>query len=112
MENPIGEAELRVFYVECENNSTVSYGHIDEDFYDALLDMYEYAIETVLDTPKEEQKAFQIRLKAIMDSQPLTSVGDTLLALVMYIIEHSPISNQLNHQCIIHSSLYPVFLEA
>ena len=68
VDNPIGEAELRIFYVECGNNFTLSYGDIDEDFYDALLDMYEYAIETVLETPKEEQKAFQKRLKAIMDS--------------------------------------------
>ena len=68
VDNPVGEAELRIFYVECGNNFTLSYGDIDEDFYDALLDMYEYAIETVLETPKEEQGAFQIRLKAIMDS--------------------------------------------
>jgi len=68
VDNPIGEAELRIFYVECGNNFTLSYGDIDEEFYDALLDMYEYAIETVLETPKEEQGAFQIRLKAIMDS--------------------------------------------
>lgn len=68
VDNPIGEAELRIFYVECGNNFTLSYGDIDEDFYDALLDMYEYAIETVLETPKEEQNAFQERLKAIMES--------------------------------------------
>jgi hypothetical protein len=68
VDNPIGEAELRIFYVECGNNFTLSYGDIDEEFYDALLDMYEYAIETVQETSKEEQKAFQERLKAIMNS--------------------------------------------
>ncbi len=68
VDNPIGEAELRIFYVECGNNFTLSYGDIDEDFYDSLLDMYEYAIETVLETPKEEQGAFQERLKEIMES--------------------------------------------
>ncbi len=66
--NPVGEAELRIFYVECGNNFTLSYGDIDEDFYDALLDMYEYAIETVLECPPDKQKEFQERLKAIMDS--------------------------------------------
>ena len=64
-DNPIGEAELRIFYVECGNNFTMNYGDIDGDFYDALLDMYEYAIETVLEIPKEEQKAFQERLKKL-----------------------------------------------
>ena len=68
VDNPIGEAELRIFYVECGNNFTLSYGDIDEDFYDALLDMYEYAIETVLETPPDKQKDFQERLKAIMES--------------------------------------------
>ena len=68
VDNPIGEAELRIFYVECGNNFTLSYGDIDEDFYDSLLDMYEYAIETVLETPKEEQDAFQEILKEIMES--------------------------------------------
>ena len=68
VDNPVGEAELRVFYVECGNNFTLSYGDIDEDFYDALLDMYEYAIETVLETPPDKQKDFQERLKAIMES--------------------------------------------
>jgi hypothetical protein len=68
VDNPIGEAELRIFYVECGNNFTLSYGDIDEDFYDSLLDMYEYAIETVLETAKEEQDALQERLKEIMES--------------------------------------------
>ena len=68
VDDPIGEAELRIFYVECGNNFTLSYGDIDEDFYDALLDMYEYAIETVLETPPDKQKDYQERLKAIMDS--------------------------------------------
>ena len=68
VDNPIGEAELRIFYVECGNNFTLSYGDIDEDFYDALLNMYEYAIETVLETPPDKQKDFQERLKAIMES--------------------------------------------
>ena len=68
VDNPIGEAELRIFYVECGNNFTLSYGDIDEDYYDALLDMYEYAIETVLETPPDTQKDFQERLKKIMES--------------------------------------------
>ena len=68
MDNPVGEADLRIYYVECGNNFTLSYGDIDEDFYDALLEMYEIAIETVLETPTEKQIEFQVRLKKIMDS--------------------------------------------
>jgi len=68
LDNPVGEADLRIFYVECGNNFTLSYGDIDEDFYDALLDMYEYAIETVLECPPEKHKEFQARLKDIMTS--------------------------------------------
>ena len=68
VDNPIGEAELRIFYVECGNNFTLSYGDIDEGFYDALLDMYEYAIETVLETPKEELSGLRIGPPVVMDS--------------------------------------------
>lgn len=68
VDNPVGEAELRVFYVECGNNFTLSYGDIDEDFYDEILEMYEYAIETVLELPTKEQEEFKTRLKDIMKS--------------------------------------------
>ncbi len=68
VDDPVGEAELRVFYVECGNNFTQSYGDIDEDFYETVLNMYEYAIETVLETPPEKQKEFQKRLKEVMES--------------------------------------------
>ncbi len=56
VDDPVGEAELRVFYVECGNNFTLSYGDIDEDFYETVLNMYEYAIETVLETPPEKKR--------------------------------------------------------
>lgn len=39
VDNPVGEADLRIYYVECGNNFTLSYGDIDEDFYDGLLEM-------------------------------------------------------------------------
>ncbi len=68
VDNPMGEAELRIFYVECGNNFTLSYGDIDEDFYDAMLEMYEYATETVLELPLKEQSDFKSRLQDIMKS--------------------------------------------
>ena len=68
VDNPSGEADLRIFYVECGNNFTLSYGDIDEDFYDSLLEMYDYAIETVLELPVKEQNAFKTRLYEIMKS--------------------------------------------
>lgn len=68
VDNPTGEAELRIFYVECGNNFTLSYGDIDEDFYDAMLEMYEYATETVLELPAQEQEKFKSRLQEIMKS--------------------------------------------
>lgn len=68
VDNPAGEAELRLHYVECGNNFTLSYGDIDEDFYDEMLTMYEYAIETVLELPQKEQAAFQVRLQNVMNS--------------------------------------------
>jgi len=51
-----GETELMVFFVECGNNFTLSYGDIDDDFYDSLLLMYEMAIQNVTELSPEEQK--------------------------------------------------------
>ncbi len=68
IDNPSGEAELRIFYVECGNNLILSYGDIDEDFYDSLLEMYEYALETILELTDKEQNAFKSRLYEILKS--------------------------------------------
>ena len=63
-----GETELMVFFVECGNNFTLSYGDIDDDFYDSLLLMYEKAIQNVTELSPEEQKVFKERLHEIMES--------------------------------------------
>ena len=63
-----GETELMVFFVECGNNFTLSYGDIDDEFYDSVLRMYEKTIQNVTELPTEEQKVFKERLHEIMDS--------------------------------------------
>ena len=63
-----GETELMVFFVECGNNFTLSYGDIDDEFYDAVLLMYEKTIQNVTELSPEEQKVFKKRLHEIMDS--------------------------------------------
>jgi hypothetical protein len=63
-----GETELMVFFVECGNNFTLSYGDIDDDFYDSVLLMYEKAIQNVTELSPEEQKLFKERLHEIMES--------------------------------------------
>ena len=62
------ETELMVFFVECGNNFTLSYGDIDDEFYDSVLRMYEKTIQNVTELPTEEQKIFKERLHEIMDS--------------------------------------------
>lgn len=66
--NPLGEAELMTFFVECGNNLTVDFGDIDEEFYDALNRMYRGAIERVLKLADEQRDGFKERLAAIMNS--------------------------------------------
>jgi hypothetical protein len=66
--DPLGEAELMTFFVECGNQYTVDLGDIDEKFYDALNRMYRRSIEKVLSLPSEQQSEFKVRLKAIMTS--------------------------------------------
>ncbi len=66
--DPIGEADLMIFFVECGNKFTLDFGDIDGAFYDALDRMYRRAIDKVLDLPHEQRGEFQARLKAIMTS--------------------------------------------
>ncbi len=64
----LGEISLMILFVECGNSFTVSYGDIDEGFYDALNSMYRRAIEKVLTLPEEKQQGFRDRLEEIMTS--------------------------------------------
>jgi hypothetical protein len=66
--NPVGEAELMPFFVECGNSLTVNYGDMDEGFYDALNSMYRRAIKKVLTLPEELRDEFKDRFEAIMNS--------------------------------------------
>jgi len=66
--DPVGEAELMTFFVECGNNLTVNFGDIDEAFYDALNRMYRRTIDKVLTLPEELKNEFKDRLEAIMTS--------------------------------------------
>ena len=68
IDNVKGEAELLIFFVECGNNFTLSYGDIDEEFYDSMLTMYEKAIIAVSELPLKEQHAFKERLLKIRES--------------------------------------------
>jgi hypothetical protein len=63
-----GTADLMVYYVECGNKFTLDYGDIHEAFYDALIEMYEKAIKTVLKLPKNKQEPLRKRLKIIKES--------------------------------------------
>ena len=68
VENPLGEAELMIFFVECGNSFTVDFGDIDEGFYDALIRMYGRTIDKVLSLPDEHRCGFRDRLEAIVTS--------------------------------------------
>jgi hypothetical protein len=74
--DPVGEAELMTFFVECGNNFTVEYGDIDEGFYNALNLMYKRAIERVLSLPAEQRGEFRDRLEEIMMSSSGIGGGD------------------------------------
>lgn len=62
------KTELRIFFVECGNNFTLSYGYADDDLHDSVIDMYEKAIQCVIELDKEWQNTFRQRLHDIVDS--------------------------------------------
>jgi hypothetical protein len=63
-----GVADLMIYYVECGNKFILDYGDINEAFYDALIKLYEKAIESVCKMPKRKQEPFRNRLEKIMKS--------------------------------------------
>ncbi len=66
--DPAGEAELMIFFVEQGNAFTIEYGDIDESFYAALVLMFGRAVDKVCSLPAETGKPFQARLNAIIDA--------------------------------------------
>lgn len=66
--DPVGEAELMTYFVECGNKFTVNFGDINGPFYDALNRMYRRTINKVLTLSEERQDEFKDRLEAIMTS--------------------------------------------
>jgi len=73
-----GVAELMVYFVECGNQCTLDYGDIDGPFYDALISMYDRALDRVLELPEQARQTFRERLYRIMTLH-LGSGGDTTM---------------------------------
>lgn len=63
-----GELDLMIHFVECGNGFTLDYGDIDEDFYDALVNMYARAVKITKDLPLAERQPFRDRLRALTES--------------------------------------------
>jgi len=63
-----GELDLMIHFVECGNGFTLDYGDIDEDFYDALVNMYVRAVKVTEGLPLPERQPFQDRLRALTES--------------------------------------------
>ena len=62
---PEGLAELAVFYCEEVFEFLAACGMDDEDFYAALVRMFEQALQYVLALPKMQQKALLVRLDRV-----------------------------------------------
>jgi len=63
-----GELDLMIHFVECGNGFTLDYGDIDEDFYDALVNMYVRAVKVTVGLPLPERQPFVDRLRTLTES--------------------------------------------
>lgn len=77
---PVGLAELRVFYCELAAGFCREFGNDDENYLDAMVRMFEQALTTVKTLPAESQDAFLDRLDRVRDiSQDFGyGVGDAM----------------------------------
>ena len=71
-EKAIGETkglvELMLYFVECGNRFTVDYGDINEDFYLAMVRMYDKTIDTLFSLDEDTIQVYQSRFSEIMES--------------------------------------------
>jgi len=71
-EKAIGEVkglvELMLYFVECGNRFTVDFGDINQDFYLALVRMYNKAIDKLFTLDDDTIQAYQPRFRKIMES--------------------------------------------
>jgi hypothetical protein len=63
--DPAGLAELMVFYCEQASSFTSEYGNDDVGYYNALLDMFEKALQCATSLPADQRDGFIARLKAV-----------------------------------------------
>ena len=76
---PAGLAELMVFYCECAAGFCNDVGYQDESFFDALIRMFEQALETIVELPASERSSFIERLNDVRAVSDFGyGVGDTM----------------------------------
>ena len=63
-----GKIDLMLYYVECGTEFTLTYGDIDESFYNSLSSMFSHAVNEIKKSPKNEALGdFIHRLRAIVN---------------------------------------------
>ena len=93
--DPVGEAELMTFFVECGNSFTVEYGDIDEDFYNALTLMYRRTIEKVLSLAEGQHGVFRRSVSERSWNPQAVSAGVITMNCVTTSTRLSPSMNDL-----------------
>jgi hypothetical protein len=83
--DPAGLTELMVFYCECAASFTSQYGNDDEGYYNALIRMFEEALQCATNLPDDQEDAFVARLGDVRDvcHQFGYGVGDHMDDLLM-----------------------------
>lgn len=82
-EDPYGKIDLMLYYVECGTDFTLSYGDIDEPFYNSLETVFAQAITEIKKLSHSFTEHFIHRLHAIVKAAELIGwgYGDMLKAL-------------------------------
>jgi hypothetical protein len=63
--DPAGLAELMVFYCECAAGFSDDVGYQDESYFDALVRMFEQALETIVQLPANNRSLLIARLDKV-----------------------------------------------
>lgn len=73
--DPFGKFDLLCFFVECGTNFISSYNYDDYDYFEAVFEAFEDAVDIAIERPETEKNQLQKRLYELVEAASYTGYG-------------------------------------
>jgi hypothetical protein len=71
----LGKFDLLCFFVECGTNFISTYDYPDDDYFEAVFEAFEDAVDIAIESPEQELNQLQKRLYELIEAAPYTGYG-------------------------------------